>query len=73
MKIFTLNNKICDIGIKYLGQGLSKLNNLNNLTLYLYLDLISFKLILLLYIIFIKICFSNFIIKNKNNEKSNNK
>ena len=24
-----------DIGIKYLGQGLLKLNNLNNLTLYL--------------------------------------
>ena len=52
---FIFNNKIGDIGIKQLGQGLSKLNNLNNLTLYLYLDLkelISFKLILLLYIIF---------------------
>ena len=33
MKIFTLNNKICDIGIKYLGLGLSKLIKLNYLKL----------------------------------------
>ena len=33
MKIFTLNNKICDIGIKYLGLGLSKLIKLNKLIL----------------------------------------
>ena len=35
MKIFILNNKICDIGIKYLGLGLFKLIKLNNITLYL--------------------------------------
>ena len=32
MKIFILNNKICDIGIKYLGLGLFKLIKLNNIT-----------------------------------------
>ena len=35
MKIFTLNNKICDIGIKYLGLGLFKLIKLNYIELYL--------------------------------------
>ena len=33
LKIFILNNKICDIGIKYLGLGLSKLIKLNDLNL----------------------------------------
>ena len=33
MKIFILNNKICDIGIKYLGLDLSKSIKLNYLFL----------------------------------------
>ena len=33
MKIFILNNKIYDIGIKYLGLGLSKLIKLKYLNL----------------------------------------